>query len=263
MARSAAQRRRYCGEVVAMLCSVTSLALLLLMSSTLVSPAETKEKTPVLVELFTSEGCSSCPPADALLKELQTAQPVPGARIVALGLHVDYWNYIGWTDRFSSPRFTARQENYSRRFTQGPYTPQVVVDGATEFVGSDRRAALRTIAAAARKPKPFRVELMRRDNKLHVLVEGARLEPSDIVFAVIENNVETKVLRGENQGRVLRHTAVARNLDVIGSLTQEKWEGEVPLPIPGNGKNLEAMVFVQSHRTGQVLGVDSISLQGQ
>ena len=261
MARLAAQRRRRRGELATALFRAITIALLLISSS--VASAQAKEKTPVLVELFTSEGCSSCPPADALLKELQTTQPVPGVRIVALGLHVDYWNYIGWTDRFSSSRFTARQVNDSRRFTQGPYTPQLVVDGTTEFVGSDRRAALRTIAEAARKPKPFHVQLKRRGNKLQVLVEGARVEPSDVVFAVIEDNVETKVLRGENEGRVLRHTAVARNLDVIGSLAQQKWEGEAPLADFGNGKNLEAIVFVQSHRTGEVLGVDSISMQGQ
>src|SRR6185312_16606761 len=100
MSRLAAQRRRRRGELATALFRAITIALLQISSS--VASAQAKEKTPVLVELFTSEGCSSCPPADALLKELQTTQPVPGVRIVALGLHVDYWNYIGWTDRFSS-----------------------------------------------------------------------------------------------------------------------------------------------------------------
>src|SRR5213594_3831029 len=100
------------------------------------------ERGPVLVELFTSEGCSSCPPADALLARLEKSQPVAEAEIIVLSEHVDYWNRLGWRDPFSSVEFTLRQQRYTEGFRRdGAYTPQMVVDGRVEFVGSDERQA--------------------------------------------------------------------------------------------------------------------------
>jgi hypothetical protein len=228
------------------------------------SPAETSpEKPPVLVELFTSEGCSSCPPADALLRELQSTQPVPGARIIALGLHVDYWDYIGWKDRFSSPQFSRRQERYARRFNLGPYTPQLVVDGSDEVLGSDRRAAFRAIAKAAREPKPVSVRLTREHDRLHVLVEGSSDKPAEVLLAIVQGTAETKVVRGENGGKTLQHAAIARSLEVLGPLEQEKWEREVRMTLPADADpgNLEVVVFVQ-RRNGRVLGAATLSLAG-
>src|SRR5215471_21555258 len=113
-----------------------------------------EERQAVLVELFTSEGCSSCPAADVLLERLERSQPVPGAQIVVLSEHVDYWNRIGWADPYSSSAFSARQEQYARRFrTQGPYTPQMIVDGRSEFVGSDTRLAESAIRSAIKQPR--------------------------------------------------------------------------------------------------------------
>ncbi len=114
---------------------------------------------PVVVELFTSEGCSSCPPADQLLARLQREQPVPGARIIALGEHVDYWDRLGWKDTYSSHEFSERQQDFVRSWgSNSVYTPQMVVDGMPGFVGSDRRKALQVIARAARSEK-VRVEV--------------------------------------------------------------------------------------------------------
>src|SRR5215468_5812047 len=111
-------------------------------------------RSPVIVELFTSEGCSSCPPADAVLMQLQKTQPGPGAEVITLSEHVDYWNYIGWSDPFSSAAFSARQETYAQAFgTERIYTPQMIVDGQTEFVGSSLDKAREAIAKAARSPK--------------------------------------------------------------------------------------------------------------
>ena len=113
---------------------------------------------PVIVELFTSEGCSDCPPADRLLAHVQRAQPVPGADVIALEEHVDYWNSQGWVDPFSSVQFTDRQSDYvhSFRLSSGPYTPQMVIEGSAQFVGSNERAALAAITKAAQDPRDAR-----------------------------------------------------------------------------------------------------------
>ena len=121
------------------------------------SAAQTAQtnRTPVLVELFTSEGCSSCPPADALLAKLDQTQPISGAEVIVLGEHVDYWDNLGWHDRFSSANITARQSAYTQRFgLDSNYTPQMVVDGSVQFVGVDNGQAVQAIARAARPCSP-------------------------------------------------------------------------------------------------------------
>src|SRR5271163_3508295 len=113
------------------------------------APAAETGRKPVVVELFTSEGCSSCPPADALLQQLDQQQPISGAEIIALEEHVDYWNHDGWIDPFSSPEWTQRQQAYVTLFKKDAYTPELVVNGQSQFLGSDARAAQFEIEKAA------------------------------------------------------------------------------------------------------------------
>jgi hypothetical protein len=185
---------------------------------------------PVILELFTAEGCSSCPPADDVLTRLVKEQPVAGAQIVALGEHVDYWNDLGWRDAFSSAEFSARQSEYATRVfhSDARYTPQLIIDGHAQLVGSDYRAATAAIEAAARQPKiPLRLSIVpdraSRSSAASVVaalaIEGARVaNTADVFVAVIEDGLVTQVRAGENNGRQLRHSAVVRVLDRAGTV---------------------------------------------
>ena len=233
--------------------------------------------TPVLVELFTSEGCSSCPPADRLLGILETSQPVRGAEIIVLSEHVDYWDRLGWKDRFSSPEFSERQRAYSRSLASGAYTPQMVVDGMEEFIGSDARAARNIIAHVAQNPKadvnarlrpaskkgsPRTVSLEIEVNNIPEAFSG---EPLSVMLAITENGLETAVGRGENSGRHIKHTGVVRQLRTIGRIKQKNpgrfsTVAKVKHDPGWNRENLRAVVFVQGERSGQIAGVGAVSL---
>ena len=211
--------------------------------------------TPVLVELFTSEGCSSCPPADRLLARLAADQPVPGALVVPLSLHVDYWNRLGWADPFSSARYTERQGAYAARSRDAGrvYTPQMVVDGRTEFVGSDERAARRAIEAAAREPKAFVRVRPDAAGMVRVTVAGAA-PGADVVLAVVEDGLSSDVTRGENAGKTLAHVAVARALVAAGRADgRGRYDEGVAVPAGAGARRVFA--FVQERGAGRVLGV--------
>jgi hypothetical protein len=177
---------------------------------------------PVVVELFTSEGCSSCPPADEVLREFAAAGTVNGVPIVALSEHVDYWDRLGWKDRFSSAAFTDRQQRYSRLLAAEVYTPQMVVDGGQEFVGSDRSRAVAAIVKAAAAPRArVTADATAAADGVHVQVDVARGLASapldaDVLVALTEGGLTSNVTAGENRGRRLVHAAVVRRLDVIG-----------------------------------------------
>ena len=212
--------------------------------------------TPVLIELFTSEGCSSCPPADELLRKVRVEQHMDGVTLITLSEHVDYWDYIGWKDPNATPALTARQHDYATHFaTRGAYTPQMVVDGEWEFVGSDGRALRRAIEQAARRPKiPVRLE--RSGNKLSIAAGETPPAGAEWMMALSENNVASSVTRGENQGRRLMHDSVVRHWQPLG---HAKAQAEIALPsVPGPDT---AVVFLQDRRSRRILGAGSISLR--
>jgi len=169
----------------------------------------------VLAELFTSEGCSSCPPADQLLAALDRTQPVAGARVIVLSEHVDYWDRLGWRDPFSSPLFTARQERYARLIGGEVYTPQMAVDGCELVLGNDAAAVQKAIARAARKPKAALTVVAKRDGR-EALVSVSGDVGGDLWLAVADETARSSVTKGENAGRALAHVAVVRTMVKAG-----------------------------------------------
>lgn len=203
-----------------------AVAILLLLGARLVSalPAATGSPPPrpVLVELFTSQGCSTCPPADRLLARLGDEA---GGHVVALAFHVDSWNHAGWTDPFSNAAWSRRHAAYARALrTEGAYTPQAVVDGAAATVGSEEAALRSAIAAAAARPAAeiaLELEPGGRSVTVRVGVElplALRDRKLDLMLAVYETGLETPVRRGENGGRKLRDDYVVRTLERAGRI---------------------------------------------
>lgn len=222
---------------------------------------------PVVVELFTSEGCSSCPAADAVLRELETAQAVPGVEVIALGLHVDYWNRLGWKDAFSAPQFTERQRWYAQGFNAGSYTPQAVVDGRYELVGSQRAALAATVAKAALAPRATVMLARAANGALTVQVRNlpAGTAASTVQLALTETGLSSQVGRGENGGRLLRHSAVVRALRPLGAVVAgDIFTVTTPLHLAPHWKpeNLRAVVLVQETASHHVVGAASLPLVG-
>jgi hypothetical protein len=246
---------------------VVGAAFLAAIASTDCAPKEARASglaQPVLVELFTSEGCSSCPPADAVLADLEAKQPVNGAVIIPLAFHVDYWNNLGWRDPFSTPEWTERQKNYARALPDnGVYTPEIVVDGRESFVGSREGHAQDVIADAAKKPKAT-LSLTARENKgarsigvtFGALPSGSAA--TDLVMAITDKHALINVTGGENSGRALDHTAIVKSLRVIGAVTSSGGTFDIAIDPSWSGKR--AVVFLQERASRAVLGAATLSL---
>jgi hypothetical protein len=239
------------------------------------SPAKgagTPPLTPIVVELFTSEGCSDCPPADAVLTRL-ASQPVPGVQIIPLGEHVDYWDKQGWRDPFSSSAFSVRQIEYaSALHIESPYTPQMVVNGRDEFVGSDYGAADAAVTRAARdSAKQLHVAVTLDPatgavQPLHIKADSPAGDglrgAADVFVAVTEDGLGSHVGAGENRGRDLHHTAVVRSLTRIGGIAAKArtWSagGEVTMERQWKAQATTIVAFAQDHSSRAILGAASV-----
>ncbi|HSO73240.1 MAG TPA: DUF1223 domain-containing protein, partial [Blastocatellia bacterium] len=239
----------------------------LIAKAVVADPESPARRVPVLVELFTSEGCSSCPPADELLSRLVQTQPVEGAEIIALSEHVDYWNRLGWTDPYSSAAFSSRQSDYGSVFgLDDIYTPQMIVDGRSQFVGSNASKAHDAISKAVREPKaditvtPAKTartsEEVALDIRVASLPSGTTGDTADVLLAITESGLRSNVSRGENAGRELTHTAVVRSLSNVGvtdpGSDSRSIKATAKIEKGWTKSRLKAIVFVQERRSRRV-----------
>jgi len=233
-------------------------------------------RKPVVVELFTSEGCSDCPPAEALAAKLEQ-QPIPGVDVIVLEEHVDYWNHQGWIDPFSSMEWTERQQVYVASAHSNPYTPEMVVDGQSQFIGSNGRAALAAIEKAAHGPETNVTigggKLDAKDSEDFTVTVGklagnAGNDVAEVWLAVVEDGLHSSVTRGENAGHVLYHAAVVRSLHKIGVAGAKgqaaafTGNARVKFKSGWDRKNLRAVVFVQEKKSREILGAASAKIAG-
>jgi hypothetical protein len=221
-----------------------------------------------VVELFTSEGCSSCPPADALLREIHGKQTSDGQWIIGISEHVTYWNSLGWRDPYSAETFTDRQNVYASRFSaEGPYTPQMVLNGREQFVGSDSPALERALKQESRRMhidlQILSTELEGKRLNLRFALKGTTPGPLDVIAVLTDDVDRSTVLRGENSGRSLQHISVARVLSRVAVVRGDA-EQAAYLSIP-EGLHLEAgsghhlVLFAQEPRQGAIWGAATTS----
>ncbi|MEM6891806.1 MAG: DUF1223 domain-containing protein [Pseudomonadota bacterium] len=210
------------------------------------------QRSPIVVELFTSQGCSSCPPADAMLHDLAAREDV-----IALALHVDYWDYIGWKDEFADPRNAERQRVYARRANRRSiYTPEFIVNGKTEIVGAKPMAVAKAISAYLAMPETVEVRMIRDGDQ--VQIEAKALVPLDYPLDIhllrYQDSREARIARGENAGRSFTYANVTEKWQVL-----EPWDGVLPLKVsadvPGS---LPVVVILQQANSGLILGAAQV-----
>jgi hypothetical protein len=230
---------------------------------------------PVVVELFTSEGCSSCPPADALLERLDEKQPLEQIEVIAIEEHVDYWDGLGWRDPFSSHDWTERQYAYATELgNRNAYTPQMVVDGDREFVGSQTSRAREAILESANQPRILVTLAQKKSEKYETSAfaieagkpaPGVRAKKMEVWLAITEAGLYSSVKAGENQGNELHHAPVLRRLKKVGqfeTISEKPFSGlfEIGLRKEWKKEQLRAVAFVQDKSTGRILGAAQVHL---
>jgi hypothetical protein len=222
---------------------------------------EAQMRTPILIELFTAEGCGSCPPADELISAIDRLQPIPNAELIVLSQHVTYWDASS-KDRFASSALTNRQLGYSQLLKlEGVYTPQLIIDGQYECVGGNGPEAKRLILKALAQPKPLlELNASIKAGRLKTNVSFFGLPEATVLIAIAENSAETKVTTGENAGKTLKHTAVVRNLQTMGKTSGPRFDETMEFPLPANASSLRIVAFVQDNKTGRILAVAQVKL---
>lgn len=239
--------------VVIILCTTTALA----------DPQQDGGKPFVLIELFTSEGCSSCPPADTNLIQITQAARQNNVRVFTLGFHVDYWDYLGWRDEFSSPQYTQRQRQYSGAFkTTSIYTPQMIINGTHQFGGYKRDVANRLISEYLTiQPKTaLNLNIIKEGRDLTIDYTLKPLPNNTVIhFAIVERAIQTNVKRGENSGRQLAHSNVVR---LFKTTPVKNTNDTVALTIPQdvNRKNASLIAYVQKKSDMTILGANTSDL---
>ncbi|MFI6783173.1 DUF1223 domain-containing protein [Micromonospora sp. NPDC050276] len=217
-----------------------------------------------VVEMFTSQGCNSCPPAEELLSEIERDARERRQNVFALGFHVDYWDDLGWPDQFADAAYTTRQEAYARAFgTGGLYTPQMVVNGTVEFVGSDRRRAAGAImsAMASRATTPLALSVANLGASRVMLDYRTERPPERAVLnvAIVERGLDSEIARGENAGRTLRQDNVVR---AFRSVAMQAEPGQVELATPPDLDPYSASVvgYVQEDGNRAIVGATAVGL---
>ncbi len=243
---------------------------LLLNCLSMMSPSLSADDTPItgfaIVELFTSEGCSSCPPADRLLFELREAAQKSGKSVYVLSYHVEYWDNLGWDDPFGLPLSTRRQYYYGNVFDSSRvYTPQMVVNGAVEFVGSNRQRAIAEIDRALQMPVVVQVKSQAKlfDGKISVTTTASQA-PADcvLVTAIVQGEATQFVASGENSNRRLTHVNIVRDLNSAPIVSGGNQTSILLLPVGIQPDNCQVVTFLQ-HKSGAIRGADICTIQTQ
>lgn len=229
----------------------------------------TQSPTVAVVELFTSEGCSSCPPADALLRQIHLKRAPSGQLIVGISEHVTYWNSLGWKDPYSSPLFTDRQSTYASRLSpEGAYTPQMVLNGRDQFVGSNSASldrALRDDAKRTHADLRILSSTLSADGvDVKFSFSGHTSKPLDVIAVLTDDSDRSNVLRGENSGRLLAHVSVARSLTRVATFAGDA-EKSIHLALPEGfqvaaGAGHHIVLFAQEAHQGAIVGAATASL---
>ncbi|WP_343694396.1 DUF1223 domain-containing protein [Flavobacterium sp.] len=234
--------------------------LFFLIGNTIFSQSNQDKKGFALLELYTSEGCSSCPPADELLGKIQNE--LKDKNVYVLSYHVDYWDKQGWKDIFSNADFTKRQYDYAKYMEKDPiYTPQVIINGKIDYVGSQETSLRNGIKSALSKPVSASLNLETNQNAnslaVNYSVEGTS-KNSRLLIAVVQKEAKSNVRRGENAHRVLSHYQIVRNLQSVDLNKAKKGTASVHLPKNYNAQDFEIIGFIQDMNSGAILGVKRV-----